>query len=50
MPIVTCIKKMSIAEEMASSGDDDLSFGPHVQELQLDVDDFTSNQSVNSPA
>ena len=49
MPVATCIKHTSIAEEIAGSGDD-LTFGPHVQELQLDVDDFTSNQSVTTPA
>ena len=47
MPFATCIEHMSIAEEIAGSGDD-LSFGPHVQEVQFDVDELTPNQSVTS--
>ena len=47
MPFATCREHMSIAEEIAGSGDD-LPFGPHVQEVQFDVDELTPNQSVTS--
>ena len=49
-PFATCIEDISIAEEIAGNGDDLQPFGTHVQEVQLDVDEWTANQSVTSPA
>ena len=45
----TCIKDISIAEEIAGNGDE-LKFGPHVQEVQLEADEWTANPPVSSPA
>ena len=47
-PFATCIEDISIAEEIAGNGDD-LPFGPHVKEVQLNVDESTANLSVTSP-